>query len=447
MKPLFFETRNNKYYYDDTDGSIVTIDEKNDYEISNTDNQELTDYSLSEYLEKSGYTQLTLIVTQSCNLRCNYCIYSGNYQNFRTHSNKFMSEKTAIESVRFYMEQSKKLLPNRPLHTPTISFYGGEPLLNFSLIKTVVEYTEENYGKENVLFSMTTNLTLANDDIISFFIEHNFAIAVSLNGNKVNNDRMRVTQNGQGTFDIIYKRLRRINMIDENFFRNNVSIIVTYDKKTDMIALDDFFNSDPLLKDKLAMALSVKETFLSSDLLQENDIYIQSMNKLEKNFIEKAKNKQYNDITILQKVIFGTPLIAMFDRSRNIKMQNIIPYTSMCVPGTKIAVDVDGSFHCCEKVNEKKPFGNSYSGIDFEKVNKYIKELKEFGKKHCQQCKIKRMCTLCFADMIADDGTLVLPDKKYCIKLEEAVAQQLTLYCTLVENGVDIKKLQGGDNI
>ena len=57
------------------------------------------------------------------------------------------------------------------------------------------------------------------------------------------------------------------------------------------------------------------------------------------------------------------------------------------------------------------------------------------------------MCTLCFADMIADDGTLVLPDEKYCMRLEEAVAQQLTLYCTLVENGVDIKKLQGGDNI
>ena len=49
--------------------------------------------------------------------------------------------------------------------------------------------------------------------------------------------------------------------------------------------------------------------------------------------------------------------------------------------------------------------------------------------------------------MIADDGTLVLPDEKYCMRLEEAVAQQLTLYCTLVENGVDIKKLQGGDNI
>ena len=55
------------------------------------------------------------------------------------------------------------------------------------------------------------------------------------------------------------------------------------------------------------------------------------------------------------------------------------------------------------------------------------------------------MCNLCFADMISDEGTLILPEDSYCSKLEEAVVRQLTLYCSLIENGVDIRKLTLGE--
>lgn len=71
---------------------------------------------------------LVLQVTQNCNLRCAYCVYSGNYYN-RTHKQEKMSEKAAFQAVDFFMERSTAV------ENPIIGFYGGEPFLEFELIK------------------------------------------------------------------------------------------------------------------------------------------------------------------------------------------------------------------------------------------------------------------------------------------------------------------------
>lgn len=86
----------------------------------------------------NGLNQVVLQVTQNCNLRCSYCAYSGSYFN-RTHSKKRMSTETAIRAVDFFMSHSSEVSKS------TIGFYGGEPLLEFSLIKKVVSYVEEYY--------------------------------------------------------------------------------------------------------------------------------------------------------------------------------------------------------------------------------------------------------------------------------------------------------------
>ena len=76
---------------------------------------------------------LLLQVSQGCNLRCEYCIYSGEYNN-RTHQNKMMSWDTAKGTIDFIVERSADC------KTLYFGFYGGEPLCNFSLIKRCIEY-------------------------------------------------------------------------------------------------------------------------------------------------------------------------------------------------------------------------------------------------------------------------------------------------------------------
>ena len=99
---------------------------------------------LGHYL-KNHVEKLTLQVTQRCNLRCEYCIYSGNYDN-RKHSELDMSFETAKKAIDFY------LLSSGEMEKCSIAFYGGEPLLNLKLIKQCVEYVKsKTAGKKDFI--------------------------------------------------------------------------------------------------------------------------------------------------------------------------------------------------------------------------------------------------------------------------------------------------------
>jgi uncharacterized protein len=88
---------------------------------------------IEQYL-KTRMMQLTLQVTQQCNLRCGYCAYSGIYDNNRTHSNKRMSFETARKAIDFFLDR------NGELSDIVIGFYGGEPLLELDLIKRCIDF-------------------------------------------------------------------------------------------------------------------------------------------------------------------------------------------------------------------------------------------------------------------------------------------------------------------
>lgn len=98
----------------------------------------------------------------------------------------------------------------------TILFYGGEPLLNFKLIKQVVEYLEKL--NESVKFEIVTNGSLITIDIANFFRKRNFLIGVSLDGPKCVNDQNRVfLANNEGTYDVVIPKLKILNKIKCNY--------------------------------------------------------------------------------------------------------------------------------------------------------------------------------------------------------------------------------------
>lgn len=116
--------------------------------------------------------QLVLQVTQQCNLRCEYCAYSGIYNNNRIHTNSRMDWTTAKKAIDFFVERSIET------EKCTISFYGGEPLLEFELIKKCIEYAEEIVEGKELIFNMTTNGTLLKSEIADFLVNHNCHISI-----------------------------------------------------------------------------------------------------------------------------------------------------------------------------------------------------------------------------------------------------------------------------
>jgi uncharacterized protein len=150
---------------------------------------------------------LVINVTNQCNLSCQYCYEFGEDKIATPEGKKkFMDLATAKSSVEYLLAQSEG---RRSVH---ITFFGGETLMNFPLLRSVVDYSREQAGRKGVSidFSLTTNATLLTPYIIDFLAENRVGVTVSLDGPKEMNDKFRIFANGRGSYDIIEPRVREL---------------------------------------------------------------------------------------------------------------------------------------------------------------------------------------------------------------------------------------------
>ena len=146
-------------------------------------------------------------VTNQCNLSCSYCYeYGEDRISAPEGKTKFMSQETAQSTVDFLLNQSPG---RRMVH---LTFFGGETLLNFAVVKSTIEYARTKAAEmgKYIDFSMTTNATMLTSEIISFLAENNVGVTVSIDGPKESNDRFRVFHNGKGSYDVIAPKIREL---------------------------------------------------------------------------------------------------------------------------------------------------------------------------------------------------------------------------------------------
>jgi uncharacterized protein len=154
-----------------------------------------------EFIRSHHTSSLVLNVSQTCNLSCKYC-----YGNSGTYNCDipFMSQETAKAALDFLIKASVDK------RTYEVVFFGGEPLLNFQLIQYVVGFCKEIELRERrkFKFSVTTNGTVINDEIIDFLKRNQFGIMVSFDGVKSFHDKYRPFKDGQGSFDIVTRNIK-----------------------------------------------------------------------------------------------------------------------------------------------------------------------------------------------------------------------------------------------
>ena len=150
---------------------------------------------------------LVMNLTNQCNLSCQYC-YEFGADKVATPEGKpkFMDVETAKTSVDFLLAESGD---RRSIH---ITFFGGETLMNFPLLKEVVAYANQRAGEQgrHIDFSLTTNATLLTPAIIEFLSENHIGVTVSMDGPKEMHDHLRVFANGKGSYDIIEPKVRAL---------------------------------------------------------------------------------------------------------------------------------------------------------------------------------------------------------------------------------------------
>ena len=150
---------------------------------------------------------IVLNVTNQCNLSCKYCYEFGEDRVATPEGKpKFMDEQTARASVDHLIENSPG---RRHIH---VTFFGGETLMNFPLVRFVIDYAREraHAAGKYIDFSLTTNGTLLRPEIIEYLAENRVGVTISLDGPKELNDTLRVFQSGRGSYDIIEPKVREL---------------------------------------------------------------------------------------------------------------------------------------------------------------------------------------------------------------------------------------------
>ena len=348
----------------------------------------------SDMMVSSPLKAMCLHVAHDCNLRCSYCFAStGDFGEGR----KLLDADTGKKAIDFLLTQSKG---RKNLE---LDFFGGEPLMNFGVVKEIVAYArskEKEYHK-NFRFTITTNGMLLNDDIIDYINREMSNVVLSIDGRKEVNDRVRVRCDGTGSYDKIvpnYQKLVEKRGQDQYYVRGTFTKY-NLDFAKDVMHLNeigfDQVSVEPVVADpKQPYALT------ESDLPQIFEEY----ENLAKQLIEKKKKGEgFNFFHFMLDLDQGPCAIK---RLRG------------CGCGNEyVAVTPDGDIYPCHQFvgMEEWKMGSVLDDTFDLKRKDYFAKANIYGKEDCKNCWAKFYCSGgCNANNLQYAGDVLKPHKLSC---------------------------------
>jgi uncharacterized protein len=330
-------------------------------------------HSYSEFLEtflQRKLRQITLQVTQNCNFRCSYCIYNGPPQSRqRTRSNKRMSWQTAKEAVDFLWNHSVDS------SQVDIGFYGGEPLLEFPLIRKVVDYSKRLFLGRDLTFNMTTNVTLLTMEMLHFLQDHNFNLLISLDGPREINDKNRVFSDGRGTFDSVMEQIELIKKVAPDYFKG-LKISMVIDPLNDFDCVNSIYINAAELSELHILPSFVdygyedRKTAISDEYMWRHQ-YQQFLA-----ILAEFKRFPGKDLSPIAKSFISRATNEFSRVAKGSVLREIDIPSGPCVPGLmRLLIDVSGRFFPCERVSEKSDamcLGSIRDGFDIGKVDRVL---------------------------------------------------------------------------
>ena len=315
---------------------------------------------------------LCLHVAHTCNLNCSYCFASqGKYAGERA----IMSEEVGKRALDFLIENSGTR------HNLEVDFFGGEPLMNFDVVKNLVAYAREREKEcgKNFRFTLTTNGVLIDDDVIDFANREMSNVVLSLDGRKEIHDRFRVDYAGKGSFDKIVPKFQKL--VEARGGKDY------YMRGTFTHANPDFVNDIRTMLD-----LGFNELSMEPVVCAPNDPSALTDEDLE------VVMAQYEDLAslMLERRQAGKPFTFyhyMIDLSGG---PCIFKRVSGCGSGTEyMAVTPWGDLYPCHQFvgDEKFKLGDIYNGVTNTALQGEFKKCNVYAHPECKDCWAKLYCS------------------------------------------------------
>ena len=315
---------------------------------------------------------LCLHVAHTCNLNCSYCFASqGNYHGDRA----VMSLEVGKRALDFLIENSGT---RRNLE---VDFFGGEPLMNFDVVKELVAYAREREKEcgKNFRFTLTTNGLLINDDVIDFANRECSNVVLSLDGRKEVHDRYRVDSAGNGRWERIVPQFQKL--VEAREGKNY------YMRGTFTHANPDFLEDIKVMLDLGFNELSMEPVVCAPDdpsALTEEDlpIVLEQYEKLAELML--ARHREGKPFTFYHYMIDlkGGPCI--YKR------------ISGCGSGTEyMAVTPWGDLYPCHQFVGEEEFklGNVFDGVSNTAVQEDFASCNVYARPECADCWAKLYCS------------------------------------------------------
>ena len=368
---------------------------------------------------------MTLQLTQQCNFRCKYCVYSENLNaRQRSHSDATMSLEVAKRAIDFLWEHSVDS------EGVAIGLYGGEPLLQFPLVRSIVEYSKKRFFGKNLTFSMTTNGSLLSDEIVSFLEENDVSLLISMDGPKEINDRNRVFRNGTGTFDVVARNLQSMKSKFPEYW-SKVRISMVIDTNNDLDEVGKIISELGIEPSKLKPSLIDCE-YDNLPTTMTNEYYCKQEYHRFLSYLAHWNRYPTGKVSpILQSRVETT----IENRDQIFQKAPLREYDSPsgpCVPGQlRLLVDVNGNFYPCERVSETSDvahIGSLDNGFDLDKVQRFL-NASRVTRDVCINCWCFRFCNQCGKRADSGGSELDAQSKlKYCAATRRAALFEIENY-------------------
>lgn len=326
------------------------------------------------FKERSGNVvkALCLHVAHSCNLNCSYCFASqGNYHGERA----LMSLEVGKRAIDFLIENSgsRKNLE--------VDFFGGEPLMNWQVVKDIVSYAREKEKEKNknFRFTLTTNGVLIDDEVIEFSNKEMSNVVLSLDGRKEIHDLTRVDYSGKGSYDLIVPKFKRLVEArgDKNYYIRGTFTHANPDFTKDVFHIADLgftqLSMEPVVCDPTDPMALTKEDL---EIVKEHyEILAKEMLK---------KKKEGREFTFYHYMIDLTEGPCIYKR------------ISGCGSGTEyMAVTPWGDLYPCHQFVGEGAYklGDIWKGVTVEEKREEFKSCNAYARKDCESCWAKLYCS------------------------------------------------------
>ncbi len=366
---------------------------------------------------------MCLHIAHDCNLRCEYCFASqGDFEGDRS----LMSLEVGKKALDLLVSHSGN---RRNLE---VDFFGGEPLMNFEVVKELVHYGRslEEANNKHFRFTITTNGVLLNDDNIAFINEHMDNVVLSIDGRKEVNDRMRYTITGGGSYDIIlpkFKKLLESRPKNKSYYMRGTYTKYNLDFSKDVLHfVDEGFPST-------SVEPVVTEPGIPYALTEEDlPILFEQYEKLAEEMVErKGTEKEFQ----------------FFHFAIDLKQGPcVIKRLTGCGAGSEyIAITPQGDIYPCHQFVGKEEFkmGNVLAGIlDFGLTSEF-KNAHVLNKEKCRSCWAKYYCSGgCHANAYNFNNDIYKPYELGCELEKKRIECSIYMYSKMNQDGEPIDERQ-----